>query len=126
MKSIKIALIYGFIIWVVPFLVALFIFTLRASNRALFESIMAVVLTASVVFFTVKYFKIVAKDFLHEGILVGLLWFVISLALDFPMFFAGPMKMGAYEYVSDIGFTYLVIPIIVAGFGYVLENRNIE
>ncbi len=124
MKSIKTVLIYGFMIWVIPFLVAMFTFSIHESSRPLFESIMAVVLAACAVVFAVKHFRAVETDFLREGIIVGLLWSAISLILDFPMFSWGPMKMSAWGYISDIGLTYLIISIIVIGFGYILEEKN--
>jgi hypothetical protein len=124
MKSLKTALSYGFLIWVIPFLAAMFIFTLRETNRPLFESIMPVILAVSAVFFAVKYFQKIEENFLREGIIIGAFWMLASFALDFPMFSAGPMKMSAYEYISDIGLTYLMIPIITIGFGYVLEKKS--
>lgn len=111
-------------IWVIPFLVAMFTFSFRESNRALFESIMPVTLAACIVGFAVKHFRAIEKDFLREGIIVGALWLVISLLLDFPMFSWGPMKMSAFDYIADIGITYLIIPVIVIGFGYILEEKN--
>ncbi len=124
MKSFKNALTYGFLIWVIPFLLAMFIFSVRESNRPLFESVMAVVLASSVIGFAVKYFRETEGNFLREGIYLGLIWLAASLVLDFPMFSAGPMKMSVYSYLTDIGLTYLMIPIITVGFGYVLEKKN--
>lgn len=117
-------LVYGFLVWVIPFLLALFLFSVRESNRPLFDSFMSVVLAASVIFFAIKYFQTTEENFLKEGIYLGVTWFVISLALDFPMFSAGPMKMSLYEYISDIGITYIMIPIIAVGIGFILESRN--
>lgn len=124
MKSVKTALTYGFLVWVIPFLLAMFIFSIHESNRPLFESIMSVILASSVIFFAVKYFQKVEEKFFREGIFLGSVWLIVSLALDFPMFSVGPMKMAASGYISDIGLTYLMIPIIVIGLGYALEERN--
>lgn len=124
MKSTKTVLIYGFMIWVIPFLVAMFTFSFRESNRGLFESIMSVALVSCIVGFAVKYLKTVEAEFLREGIFIGIIWLAASLALDFPMFSWGPMNMSASGYLSDIGLTYLIIPIITIGFGYILEEKN--
>lgn len=124
MKSIKTVLIYGFMIWVIPFLAAMFAFSFRESNRALFESIMAVVLAACVVGAGIKYFRAVQAEFFREGIFVGIIWLAVSLVLDFPMFSWGPMKMSAVGYISDIGLSYLIIPMIIIGVGYILEEKN--
>jgi hypothetical protein len=36
----------------------------------------------------------------------------------------GPMKMSFADYMKDIGLTYLIIPIVSIGFGYLLEFKN--
>ena len=64
MQSIKKALFYGVILWVIPFVVAMLFFRFRETNRALFESVMPVVIVASVVVLANLYFKIVKKDYM--------------------------------------------------------------
>jgi len=39
------------------------------------------------------------------------------------MFMWGPMKMSFINYMMDIGFTYLIYPIVTIGFGSVLEKN---
>jgi len=111
-------------VWVLPFVVAMLIFPLRASERPLFESIMPVALTASVVLFASLYFKGVEGKHVKEGAMLGVLWLAISIAIDLAMFMQGPMSMPFVDYVKDIGLTYLVIPAITVGFGYALESRK--
>ena len=122
MKSLKIALLYGFLLWLIPFVVAILIFPIRTSSRALFESIMPVVLTACVVLFLNLYFGKLESDFLKEGVLLGVIWFAISLVLDLLMFMWGPMKMTFADYMMDIGLTYLIFPIVTIGSGYLVEK----
>jgi hypothetical protein len=122
MKSYKLALLYGFLVWVIPFVVAILIFPLRNSERPLFESIMPVVLTIIVIISSNLYLKKIDKDFLKEGIFLGLIWFAISIAIDLLMFMQGPMKMAFVDYVKDIGITYLIIPTITIGSGYLLSK----
>ena len=55
MKSIKKILLYGFLIWLIPFLVSILIFPLKTSTPALFESITPVVITIWVVLFSLLY-----------------------------------------------------------------------
>lgn len=76
------------------------------------------------VFLSIAYFKKVEKDFVVEGLKLGLLWFVISILIDSLMFFGGPLQMTVPEYVADIGVTYLAIPVITTGFGYLLEKTR--
>lgn len=99
MRSPKTALFYGFLVWVVPFLIAIMIFPLRANERPLFESIMPVVLTIATVSLSILYFKKIETSFLKEGIMLGVLWLVISIALDLVMFMQGPMQMTFVDYM---------------------------
>lgn len=124
MKSIKLALIYGFLVWVIPFVVAFLIFPLRTSDRPFFESIMPVVVTVATVIFTVLYFKKVEASFLKEGILLGAVFFAVSIVIDLLMFSKGPMAMPFLDYLKDIGFTYLLIPTVTIGVGYTLDKKK--
>jgi hypothetical protein len=56
-------------------------------------------------------------------VLAGVIWLGINLILDLLLFMEGPMKMPFVDYIVDIGLTYLLIPIITAGFGYLLEEQ---
>jgi len=125
-KYLKICL-FGFLIWLIPFLVSILIFPLRESGsyRPLFESIMPVVLTISVVSLSIIYFKKLKKNYLNEGILGGVVWFAISLIIDLVMFLPeSPMQMTFADYMMDIGLTYLIIPTIVIGIGYLIERKQ--
>jgi len=35
-----------------------------------------------------------------------------------------PMKMSFADYMMDIGLTYLIIPVICIGFGYLLKKQG--
>jgi hypothetical protein len=123
MKSLRWALVFGFLIWLIPFTVSILIFPLRTSNRPLFESIMPVVVTLCAVVLSILYFRKLGGGFVREGILLGVMWFVISIVIDLLMFMWGPMKMTFAEYMMDIGLTYLVIPTVTIGFGFVNKGR---
>ncbi len=125
MKQIKKALLYGFLIWLIPFVVAFMIFPIHESNRPLFESIMPVTITVAVVVFSILYFRKTEQAFLKEGLLLGAAWFTISLAIDLFMFLpaSSPMHMPFPEYMMDIGITYLIIPVITTGFGYLKKSN---
>jgi len=123
MKSPRWASVFGFLIWLIPFTVSILIFPLRTSNRPLFESIMPVVVTLCAVVFSILYFRKLGGGFVREGILLGVMWFVISIVIDLLMFMWGPMKMTFAEYMMDIGLTYLVIPTVTIGFGFANKGR---
>ncbi len=111
------AIVYGILIWVAVFIVAMAIFSFRESNRPLFESIIPVAVTAATVFFAQLYFTRVEKDFVKEGAILGLVWLAINILIDLPMVSAGPLEMTLTEYFADIGLTYLIIPVITLSTG---------
>ncbi len=119
----KSAILYGIAIWAVVFIVAVLAFPLRANERPLFESIMTVSLTIATVVASVQYFKKVDKNFIKIGLCLGIIWLDVNIFIDLFMFMQGPMKMSLIDYVKDIGLTYILIPAITIGFGYVLERR---
>jgi nucleoside recognition membrane protein YjiH len=117
MASFRKALLLGLVVWAVPFAVAWTIYPIHESWRALFESIMPVVIAATVVLMSLFYFRRVTRGCLREGVLLGLIWFAVSFVIDLFMFSGGPMRMGFMEYVGDVGLTYLMIPLITTGLG---------
>ena len=125
MSPIRRAILFGFLIWLIPFVVAFVIFPLRESSRPLFESIMPVSVAAATVLFGVLYFRHVVRDHVRQGILIGAIWLVMCLLIDMPlMLFGGPMQMTLWEYIADIGVTYLMIPVITIGMGVALRRPS--
>jgi hypothetical protein len=122
-KYLKIGL-YGFLIWLIPFFISFIIFPLRDLNRPLFESIMPVILTLIVFIFSILYFKNVDKTSLREGLIIGLIWFFISIIIDLILFMpSSPMQMTFMDYMMDIGFTYLIIFILPIGVSFLKQHK---
>jgi hypothetical protein len=116
--------LYGFLIWLITFVASVLISPLRTSHRPLFESIMPVIITACAVLFAVLYFRNVKESFLQEGMSLGTAWLIMNITIDIPLFlFDGPMMMSWADYVMDIGVTYLIIPAITLGFGFLLQQK---
>jgi len=116
MRSWRRVLLLGLVAWLAPFVVSFVVFPLRESARPLFESIMAVTVTATAVTLGLTYLRRVDAGFLREGMLVGLIWLVMCILIDAPlMLLGGPMKMALGEYMADIGLTYVSIPIVTLG-----------
>jgi hypothetical protein len=84
---------------------------------------MPVTLTISAVIFAVLYFNHVELNFFREGIKLGVLWFFLCVAIDLLMFMWGPMEMTFIDYMKDIGLTYLLIPAVTIGMGYMEDKR---
>jgi hypothetical protein len=118
MRSWRRALGLGFIVWLAPFVVAFLAFPFRESARPLFESIMAVAVTATAVLLGLMYLRRFDESCAREGLLLGLIWFVMCVLIDAPlMLFGGPMKMSLGGYMADIGLTYAAIPVVTWGLG---------
>lgn len=115
MTSWRRAIVFGFLVWLIPFLVAFAAFPLKESWRSLFESIMPLVLAGVVVASAVVYFRRIPAVSFREGIWLGALWLVISVAIDLPLMLSPPLNYTVTEYAADIGLTYLMIPVITAG-----------
>lgn len=123
-KNLKIIL-YGFLVWLVPFAVSFIIFPLRASMRPLFESIMPLVLTIIVVILAYNYLKNLETNLVKEGVLIGLSWLAINIIIDLMLFLpASPMQMNILDYFMDIGLTYVIIPVITVGMGIMANNKS--
>lgn len=124
MKSIKYAVIYAFLLWLIPFIISIALFPFKTSEPFLFHSLMTVISVATVVILSILYFKKTERN-LKEGIFLGLLFMAISLSFDYFMFIWGPIKMSVSAYIKEIGITYLIYPIITIGYSYLLGgNKN--
>ncbi len=125
MHSIKHAVLYGFLVWLIPF-VAAFAFYSRDGELAidifLFKTIMIIVGALIGAYLLVRYFRKVEQNHLREGVYVGLLWLVMNWALDFATLV--PMNdMAASAYFSEIGLRYLTMPIFAVAIGAVLQKE---
>lgn len=122
-KYLKI-IVYGVLVWLIPFVVSFFIYPLKTSGNPLFESIMPLTLSIIVVLMANLYLKNVQTGFIREGVIIGVSWFIINIAIDLILFLpASPMQMSLNNYILDIGITYLMIPVITAGFGFLLNSK---
>ncbi|WP_407354970.1 hypothetical protein [Methanolobus sp. WCC5] len=125
-KYLKMVL-YGLIVWLVPFLVS-FAFVDRQGNfivdETFFKSIMVVTGALAGVVLAVGYFRYVETNYLNEGIVLGLIWLVINLALDLSMVYGGFFDMSVTQYFTDIGMRYLSMPIYTIGMGYALMQKT--
>ena len=120
MASLRKAVLFGVLIWLLAFAVAFAMFPIRESSRPLFESIMPVVLATGTVFFATRYFRGVDASFVREGVFLGLVWMMVNVGIDLPLMLSPtPMQMTLGEYIGDIGLTYVLIPVVTTGIGLV-------
>jgi len=118
MQSPKKAFLYGFLVWLLTLLVSMMLFPIKKSSQVLFDSIMPVVLSLFTIIFLNLYFRRCVTNFLKEGVWLGVIWLVINILFDLPMFSYGPMQMSLQNYMADVGLTYLLLPVITIGAGF--------
>jgi len=120
---------FGILIWLIPFLIS-FLFLDMEGNfiipETFFKSIMIVVGSFVAIILSVKYYKSIKNDFVQEGIILGISWFIISIALDLVMVFSNFFQVTVLEYFTDIGLRYLCIPIFTIGLGYALNQKKVS
>lgn len=122
--SLRTVIFFGILLWIIPFIVSVIVFPTKTFFAPFFETIMAVTVTLCVVIFAILYFKRVTADFIRIGIVVGVIWFAISIVIDLVLFLSpSPMQMSFPNYMMDIGLTYLIYPVVTIGFGYLLEHK---
>ena len=68
------------------------------------------------------YFRDARGVNLSQGLLLGLVWAVISIVIDLPIFLA-VFHMSLPDYAADIALTYLAFPAITAGIA-VAQGRD--
>ncbi len=126
MKSIKKTLLYGFLIWLIPFAVAIPFYSRDGQpliDIFLLKSIMIIVGSVAGAVFLILYFKKVTENYLREGLIIGLIWLTINWILDFIILV--PMaKMDIGTYFAQVGLGYLTIPIFSITLGLLLDFQK--
>jgi len=113
----------GFLSWLLPFLISFLIFPVKRWNAPLFATVMTlvVVLTAEVLLGFYFRGRTVTSS---EALLVGTLWFLFDVVLDYPLFSHGPMRMTGLNYYSEIGLDYLIFPLFAFGAARLACTQN--
>jgi hypothetical protein len=122
MKNWKWIVLSGFLVWLLPFAVAVALSPVRANDRTLFESNMPVVISITAVGFVIIRPAAVSSPV--RGLALGLAWLAISIGLDLLMFMSGPMKMTFSNYMKDIGLTYFMFPVLTLGLAWRNRRRD--
>lgn len=121
-KNIKL----GFLSWLLPFALS-FVFYKPSGELTisydLFKSLMIVLGSITGCFLLFRYFKFVGKDFIKQGVLVGISWFLINIVLD-TLILLPMMGESFSNYFISIGLRYTVIPAISITMGYLLNRQS--
>ncbi len=95
---------------------------LAEKNEMFFYTLMNIIFVGAVVMLTSKFYKDIHEEYLWLGKKLGLIWTTIQLGLDLVVFLL-VFKMEPTEYFEKIGITYVTLPIITMGMGYVLQSH---
>lgn len=104
---------FGVVLWLVPFIVGFTMYTPEGTPRYsndLFESVMMIVIVPLTCWLAYRLFAQSAA-IPASGLIVGLIWVAINVALDIPTLVLG-LGMGWSEYGIDVLLSYLAIPAI--------------
>lgn len=119
-SPVKIVL-FGFLLWLVTFIVSVALYPVKDVSVPLFDSLMPVALSALTLLFLYLHFKGTASGFAKAGFVAGVVWLIMNILLDQLLFSWGPMQMSFVNYLYDIGLTYLMIPVITTGAGFLTD-----
>lgn len=117
MSSILKAVVFGVLLWVVVAATLTVSLPLMASNRGLYDSIGAIVISLGLVTFSALYLRPVRRNVLRESIYLSLVFAVVIAGLDTSLLMLGVLKMSISQFLSDIAVSYLMTPIITIGMG---------
>jgi uncharacterized membrane protein YpjA len=118
----------GFLSWLIPFAVSLLFFKPGGETivpYATFKCIMTVTGAISGCYLLYRYFCKVNHDYITNGVIVGLSWFLINILLD-SLILIPMMKTGFVDYFMSIGLSYFTIPAISITIAFLLKRKTAE
>ncbi|MEN6591891.1 MAG: hypothetical protein ABFC12_01455 [Methanobacterium sp.] len=111
---------FGFIVWLIPTIVTYF--ASNAGSVQLYDFTASVAIGGSAVVLSYIYFKDITSHFVREGIIIAIVWLIITLVLDMVLIFLGVSKTSLIEYTVTVVPLYVIIPAITIGFGLYLDQ----
>lgn len=121
-KTLKIVL-FGFLVWLIPSLITL------ASNYfssvfIVFEIISGMAIAVTVITFSYLYLMDINVNYVKEGVLIGVIWLLISIILDLLMIIVGITELNLNSYLMYVAPLYIIIPAITIGLGFYLDKNE--
>ena len=114
---------YGFLVWLIPSLIT-FGLEFFSSAFTVFEIISATTIAITVIVLSYLYFKDINTNFIKEGILIGVIWFIISIVLDLLLILVKVTGLSLASYAIYVAPLYVIIPAITIGLGmYMGQNK---
>jgi hypothetical protein len=114
---------YGLILWVIPYVTAIPLLSLRQTDPVFFKTIMVVEGALVGGILSALYFQGVRGGFLREGVITSVVWMFVNWGLDLValLSFTGHTIP---RYFIEIGALYVAMAAPLVAIGYVLEHRS--
>jgi hypothetical protein len=123
-KNLKI-LNYGFLVWLIPSLVSV-TSTFFSGAMNIFEIISGVAIAVTVIVLSYLYLNSLNANFIKEGVLIGVIWLIISIIIDVILIAAGISQLSLTSYAMYVAPLYIIIPAITIGLGlYMNRMKNL-
>lgn len=116
---------YGFILWLVPFASAFFMYDQNGQlvvDIFLFKTAILLVSTITGCLLASKYLLNSSSNYFKTSISMGIIWVITSWVLDF-LILLPISDMDLADYFIQIGFRYLIIPMYCVSMGYMLSEK---
>ncbi|OPY19631.1 MAG: hypothetical protein A4E26_02246 [Methanobacterium sp. PtaU1.Bin097] len=111
---------FGFIVWLIPTIVTYF--ASDAGSVQLYDFTASVAIGGSAVVLSYIYFKDITSHFVREGVILAIVWVLITIVLDVVLIYLGISKTSLLEYAVTVVPLYVIIPAITIGFGLYLDQ----
>ena len=118
---------YGFLVWLIPFLVSWPLYSPKGEplyDLQVIKSFLIVVGSLVGALLALRYFRKTEKDFAKEGAILGFSWLVINSVLDIIVLVYLLKGMDLSAWAGQIGIRYLVMPIITIAMGVAMGYRD--
>jgi hypothetical protein len=111
---------FGFIVWLIPTIVTYF--ASDTGSVQLYDFTASVAIGGSAVVLSYIYFKDITSHFVREGVILAIVWVLITIVLDVVLIYLGISKTSLLEYAVTVVPLYVIIPAITIGFGLYLDQ----
>jgi hypothetical protein len=119
-------ILYGLLIWFIPALAAMMAWDSNTNLPRIgypwFDAMMAAVWSLNFIVVAFFYFKGVTGDYVKQGLIVGISWYVLCVLLDLVLL-VGLFKTDINTWYPGI-LSYLNNFFVAAGIGYILNKKK--
>jgi hypothetical protein len=117
----------GLLVWLIPFLVSIPFYSPQGQPLFDLQVIKAVLIVIGATvgaLLALWYLKDIKADFVREGAVLGIAWFIINSALDILVLVVLLQGMDLATWAGQIGIRYLLMPVMTTAMGAAMELRG--